>query len=100
MSNATAFEVAKILGTALACAEHDADLRLNQYLDESDIAETIRIAMNYLRHDPTIHNPSVDLCPACIQTETESGCIHPRAPTCPGCVDAMHDYIAELESEK
>lgn len=45
-------QTAQMLGTLLACAERPDDMRLNQHLDESDIAETIRVAIECIENAP------------------------------------------------
>lgn len=45
------------------------------------------------------HNAAPDLCPACHQNEADSGVPIPRKVTCPGCVAAMGETIADLEKE-
>lgn len=99
-TNRAANNVADMLSTCLACSVRKGDNRLNAFLEPEDIGETIRLAIEYLRHDPQIQNASLALCAGCAQTATESGQIPEMTPTCPGCVGAMASHIAELEAEK
>lgn len=44
--------IANMLGTCLAQAENPQDMRLNPQLEESEVVETIRLAMEAMRQAP------------------------------------------------
>lgn len=65
-------QTANMLRTLLACAERPDDMRLNPHLAETDIAETVRIAIECLETETMRHDESDRLRAALVEVSRQA----------------------------